>query len=97
MNFVKEKLEQEKKQKVIDEKKKQKAKKIYNTWVNEILPVWYKKKNDLNYLRKYFYEGVPISLRGNVWLLCIGNNFSITREYYEIEVKKAMYKYKILI
>ncbi len=90
MKFLKEKQEQEKKLKAIEEKKKQKTNKLYNLWVNDILPQWYKKKDDLNFLRKYFYEGVPISLRGNVWLLCIGNNFSITREYYEIEVKKAM-------
>jgi len=87
---MKEKQEQEKKQKAIEEKKKQKAKKLYVTWLNDILPMWYKIKDDVYYLRKYFYEGVPISLRGTVWLLCIGNNFSITRDYYEIEVKKAM-------
>ena len=90
MKYIKEKQDQEKKLKAIEEKKKLKAKKLYDIWVNDILPVWYKRKNDLNYLRKYFYEGVPLSLRGNVWLLCIGNSFSITREYYEIEVKKAM-------
>jgi len=90
MKYIKEKQEQEKKLKALEEQKKQKAKKIYNTWVKDILPFWYKKKDEVNYLRKFFYEGVPISLRGNVWLLCIGNNFSITREYYEIEVKKAM-------
>jgi hypothetical protein len=90
MKSLKEKEIQEKKLKEINKKKKEKAKKLYDTWINNILPFWYKKKNDLNYLRKYFYEGIPISLRGTIWLLCIGNNFSITREYYEIEVKKAM-------
>ncbi len=90
MKYIQEKKEQEKRLKAVEEKKKQKAKKLYVTWVNDILPKWYRIKDDLNYLRKYFYEGVPISLRGTVWLLCIGNNFSITREYYEIEVKKAM-------
>lgn len=90
MKLIKEKKEKEKRLKALEEKKKRKAKQLLETWQQEILPYWYKKKNDINYLRKYFYEGVPVSLRGNIWLLCIGNNFSITREYYEIEVKKAM-------
>ena len=65
-------------------------KKLQEVWENEILPNWFKKKRDYNYIKKYFYEGIPTSLGGRVWLLCIGNNFSITPEYYEIEVKKAV-------
>ena len=59
-------------------------------WETDILPNWFKKKNDYNYLKKYFYEGIPTNLRGRIWLRCIGNSFSINTDYYEIEVKKAV-------
>lgn len=58
-------------------------------WESEIIPYWFKKKRD-NDLKKYFYDGVPTCLRGKIWLMCIGNSFSVTPDYYEIEVKKAM-------
>lgn len=90
IKFLKEKQEEERKIKEKQDKKKLKLKKLQEVWENEILPNWFKKKRDYNYIKKYFYEGIPTSLRGRVWLLCIGNNFSITPEYYEIEVKKAV-------
>ena len=46
-----------------------------------------RKKNSTKF---YFYEGLPDNLRGKIWLMCLGNRFSITKEYYEIEVKKAI-------
>jgi hypothetical protein len=46
-------------------------------------------KSNKNF-KHYFFEGIPSSIRGQVWLLCIGNKFSITREYYNIEVKKSI-------
>lgn len=58
-------------------------------WEREIIPYWFKKRRD-NELRKYFYDGVPSCLRSKIWLMCIGNNFSVTPDYYQIEVKKAM-------
>ena len=58
-------------------------------WEKEIIPYWFKKKRD-NELKKYFYDGVPSSIRGKIWLIFIVNNFSVTPDYYEIEVKKAM-------
>ena len=39
---------------------------------------------------KYFYEGIPNSTRGKIWGLCIGNKFSITKEYYDIEANKSI-------
>jgi hypothetical protein len=90
MRFLKEKQEEEKKMKDKIDKKKQKFKQLQETWDKEIFPNWFKKKKDYNYMKKYFYEGIPANYRGKVWLLCIGNTFSITPEYYDIELKKAM-------
>jgi hypothetical protein len=90
VKFLKEKQEEEKKMKAIIEKRKLKCKKLQEEWENQILPNWVTKKNDQNFLKKYFYDGIPANLRGKIWLLCIGNNFSITHEYYDIEVKKAI-------
>lgn len=90
LSLMKEKQDEERRQKEKIDKKKQKLKKLQEIWENDILPNWFRKKNEYAYLKRYIYEGVPNNLRGKVWLLCIGNNFSITREYYEIEVKKAM-------
>jgi len=90
MKFLKEKQEEEKKMKALIEKRKLKSKKLQEEWENLILPNWVTKKKDQNFLKKYFYEGIPANLRGKIWLLCIGNNFSITHEYYDIEVKKAI-------
>jgi hypothetical protein len=87
---IKEKQEEERKIKERIDKKKLKIKKLQQVWEEDILPNWFKRKKDYNYMRKYFYDGIPTSLRGRVWLLSIGNNFSITREYYEIELKKAV-------
>ena len=33
--------------------------------------------------------GLPDNVRGKVWMLCLGNRFSITKEYYEIQVKNS--------
>lgn len=90
IKFLKDKQEEERKQKEKLDKKKLQLKKLQDVWEEEILPNWFKRKNDKNYLRKFFYEGLPTNIRGRVWLLCLGNNFSITPEYYEIEVKKAV-------
>jgi hypothetical protein len=46
-------------------------------------------KNNKN-IKKYFYEGIPNIIRGKIWSLCIGNKFSITKEFYDIEAKKSI-------
>ena len=58
-------------------------------WNSKIIPNWSKMKNNKN-IKKYFYEGIPNSTRGKVWGLCIGNKFSITKEYYDIEANKSI-------
>ncbi len=90
IQMLKEKQDKERKIKEKEEQKRIKTKKNLDIWENEILPNWPVNKKKLTNLKKYFLEGLPTCLRGKIWLLCIGNNFSITRDYYEIEVKKAM-------
>ena len=58
-------------------------------WINKIIPNWSKMKNNKN-IKKYFFEGIPNIIRGKIWSLCIGNKFSITKEYYDIEAKKSI-------
>ena len=42
-----------------------------------------------NQIKKNFYRGVSEKLRGKVWLKCLGNKFSITEDYFNIELEKA--------
>ena len=79
------------------EKKLIKQQKLSKIWVNEIIPKWLEKKRDKN-IKEYFYMGLPPSVRGRVWMLCLGNRFSITKEYYQIQVnnsKEILKKYKM--
>ena len=57
--------------------------------INQIIPGWSKMKNNKN-IKKYFFEGIPNIILGKIWSLCIGNKFSITKEYYDIEAKKSI-------
>ena len=78
------------------EKRLIKQQKLSKIWVNDIIPNWSDKKRDKN-IKEYFYMGLPHSVRGRVWMLCLGNKFSITKEYYEIQVnnsKEILKKYK---
>lgn len=90
IKFLQEKQEKERQEKEKIEQKKEKTKKLQEIWERNVLPIWIKKKRDYSYIRKLFVQGIPTNLRGKVWLLCIGNHFSITREYYDIEFKKSM-------
>ena len=79
------------------EKKMIKMQNLSKIWVNEIIPKWTEKKKDKK-IKDYFYMGLPDNVRGKVWILCLGNRFSITKEYYEIQVKNSkeiLEKYKI--
>ena len=60
-----------------------------NYWLKEIIPNWNIKNLSKNF-KHYFYEGIPQKIRGRVWMLCIGNKFSITKDYYNIEVIKSI-------
>ena len=70
------------------EKKMIKMEKLSKIWLNEIIPNWTEKKKDKK-IKEYFYMGLPDNVRGKVWMLCLGNRFSITKEYYEIQVKNS--------
>ena len=79
------------------EKKLIKQQKLSKIWVNEIIPKWVEKKKDKK-IKEYFYMGLPPTVRGRVWMLCLGNRFSITKEYYQIQVnnsKEILKKYKV--
>ena len=42
-----------------------------------------------NQMKKKFYSGISDKLRGKVWLKCLGNKFSITEDYFNIQLEKA--------
>ena len=78
------------------EQKMIKMQKMSQIWLNEIIPNWTEKRKDKK-IKEYFYMGLPDNVRGKVWMLCLGNKFSITKEYYEIQVKnckETIEKYK---
>jgi hypothetical protein len=90
MKLLRERQEQERQQRQRIEIRKQRMRKLQEKWEIDILPAWFKYRNDIKSISSYFYYGIPSPIRGKVWLLCIGNNFSITPEYYEIELKKGI-------
>jgi hypothetical protein len=90
IKMLREKHEHERKTRIRIEQRKERMKKLQTKWEVDILPAWFKYRNDIKSIRPLFQFGLPSPIRGKVWLLCIGNNFSITPEYYEIELKKGM-------
>jgi len=61
---------------------------LKDIWVKDMLPYWHHKKGT-NELRELWKKGIPPSLRDQIWTLAIGNRLSITKQYYEINLKKA--------
>ena len=88
-NLLKKKKEIEEQNIKLQEKKHNQQKIKAEFWNTKIIPNWSKMKNNKN-IKKYFYEGIPNTTRGKVWALCIGNKFSITKEYYDIEANKSI-------
>ena len=88
-NLLKKKKENEEANIKLMEEKHQQQKIKAEFWNNKIIPFWSKMKNSKN-IKKYFYKGIPNTTRGKVWGLCIGNKFSITKEYYDIELNKSI-------
>ena len=70
------------------EKKFIKQQELSKKWVNDLIPNWLKVRKDKN-IKEYFYMGLPPTVRGRIWMLCLGNRFSITKEYYQIQVKNS--------
>ena len=63
------------------EKKLIKQQELSKVWVKDLIPNWLKIRKDKK-IKEYFYMGLPPSVRGRIWMLCLGNKFSITKEYY---------------
>ena len=70
------------------EKKFIRQQELSKKWVNELIPNWLKIRKNKN-IKEYFYMGLPPTVRGRIWMLCLGNRFSITKEYYQIQVKNS--------
>lgn len=87
--LIKQKQQMEKEHLKEIELKQENEEKRANYWLKEIIPNWTIMKSNKNF-EHYFYEGIPSSIRGQIWLLSVGNKFSITRDYYNIEVKKSI-------
>ena len=89
INVLKQKQELEKMNLLNLEQKHKQEKIKAEFWTNKIIPNWSKMKNNKN-IKKYFFEGIPNMIRGKIWSLCIGNKFSITKEFYDIEANKSI-------
>ena len=78
------------------EKKLIKQQELSKIWINKLIPNWPKIRKDKK-IKEYFYMGLPPTVRGRIWMLCLGNRFSITKEYYQIQAinsKKIFEKYQ---
>ena len=71
------------------EKKLIKQQELSKVWVKDLIPNWLKIKKDKK-IKEYFYMGLPPSVRGRIWMICLGNKFSITKEYYQIQVNTSL-------
>ena len=71
------------------EKKLIKQQELSKVWVKDLIPNWSKIRKDKK-IKEYFYMGLPPSVRGRIWMLCLGNKFSITKEYYQIQVNNSI-------
>ena len=71
------------------EKKLIKQQELSKVWVKDLIPNWLKIRKDKK-IKEYFYMGLPPSVRGRIWMLCLGNKFSITKEYYQIQVNNSI-------
>eukprot|EP00668_Euglena_longa_P015833 GGOE01019996.1.p1 GENE.GGOE01019996.1~~GGOE01019996.1.p1 ORF type:complete len:635 (-),score=133.20 GGOE01019996.1:206-2110(-) len=59
-----------------------------DTWKTQIIPDW-EAQHKTRHARKLWLQGIPDSVRKDVWPLAIGNALSITPELYEILKAKA--------
>ncbi|XP_059374845.1 TBC1 domain family member 12-like [Carassius carassius] len=62
-------------------------------WNMEVLPNWESMRNTRR-VRDLWWQGVPPSVRGKVWILAIGNELNITPELYEIFLSRAKEKWR---
>lgn len=65
------------------------------TWQEEILPNWETMKSAKK-TRELWWQGIPPSVRGRVWMLAIGNELNITPELFEIFLLRAKDRIKYI-
>src|SRR4051812_46295626 len=70
------------------EKREKRKKELRELWKSEILPFWHSKRQS-HELREIWINGIPPSLRDQVWGLAVGNRLALTKSYYEIHLAKA--------
>jgi len=61
---------------------------LCRVWKEKILPKWDEKKHSRK-LRDLVFEGIPPSVRGEVWKRIIGNPLKVTPELYSILCEQA--------
>ncbi|XP_030841301.1 TBC1 domain family member 12 isoform X2 [Strongylocentrotus purpuratus] len=65
-----------------------------HVWQHEILPKWDEVKKHKK-TRDIWWQGVPPSIRGRVWMLAIKNELNITHELFEIFLIRAKDRIRI--
>ncbi|XP_072041794.1 TBC1 domain family member 12-like isoform X2 [Amphiura filiformis] len=65
-----------------------------NVWQSELLPNWETIKSNKR-TKDIWWQGIPPSVRGKVWLLAIGNELNITHELFEIFLARAKDRIKV--
>lgn len=78
----KERLEEAKRREV--EKKERRQNENQAVWEKELLPNWDQVKRTKR-VRELWIEGLPPSIRGQVWFYAFGNRNSISSELYQIK------------
>jgi hypothetical protein len=63
-------------------------------WKTEILPMWDTMCSNKAVLEMW-WQGLPPSVRGEVWKRAIGNSLQITEDLYEIFLSRAREKLRI--
>lgn len=88
LNKLKEKQTRNETQQKENKENEKKQNELNEIWKEQILLKNIRLNNN-DKLKKNFYQGIPDSLRGKIWAKCLGNSFSISKEYYEIQVKRS--------
>lgn len=77
----------------LSEKRSDEMSKLISLWKNDIMPAWTTKRTSSK-VKVLVKQGVPPSLRGDVWSLMIGNDIAISEEVYAALLKKAVNRFE---